>query len=216
MNRLYFGDNLEWLSDRKEFPDASVDLIYLDPPFNSNADYNVLFREPSGQVSQAQFHAFTDTWSWTDAADIFHQFIDTCPNIAVVELMEALCSFLKPRQFHLLRRAKRFSQNIGGCFAFHRCDLWIAEASGTLTAGDHDVAFAEFEPNQSCHVALRFGDECLKRLAFRREPEAVVNKLAIFWNESVARLHSQSVATTAAASESSRSCTVHSPHQVQS
>jgi len=42
MNRLYFGDNLKWLSDRKEFPDASVDLVYLDPPFNSNADYNVL------------------------------------------------------------------------------------------------------------------------------------------------------------------------------
>ena len=61
MNRLYFGDNLKWLSDRKEFPDASVDLVYLDPPFNSNADYNVLFREPSGQVIQAQFHAFTDT-----------------------------------------------------------------------------------------------------------------------------------------------------------
>jgi hypothetical protein len=37
MNRLYFGDNLKWLSDRKEFPDASVDLVYLDPPFNSNA-----------------------------------------------------------------------------------------------------------------------------------------------------------------------------------
>jgi adenine specific DNA methylase Mod len=68
MNRLYFGDNLKWLSDRKEFPNASVDLVYLDPPFNSNADYNVLFREPSGQVSQAQFHAFTDTWSWADAA----------------------------------------------------------------------------------------------------------------------------------------------------
>ena len=62
MNRLYFGDNLKWLSDRKEFPDESVDLVYLDPPFNSNADYNVLFRESSGKVSQAQFHAFTDTW----------------------------------------------------------------------------------------------------------------------------------------------------------
>jgi adenine specific DNA methylase Mod len=69
VNRLYFGDNLKWLSDRKEFPDASVALVYLDPPFNSNADYNVLFREPSGQVSQAQFHAFTDTWSWAEAAD---------------------------------------------------------------------------------------------------------------------------------------------------
>jgi len=49
VERLYFGDNLKWISDRKEFPDASVDLVYLDPPFNSNADYNVLFREPSGQ-----------------------------------------------------------------------------------------------------------------------------------------------------------------------
>ena len=64
MNRLYFGDNLEWLRNTKEFPAASVDLVYLDPPFNSNADYNVLFRETSGAVSQAQFHAFTDTWSW--------------------------------------------------------------------------------------------------------------------------------------------------------
>jgi adenine specific DNA methylase Mod len=78
MNRFYFGDNLEWLSDRKEFPDASVDLIYSDPPFNSNADYNVLFREPSGAVSQAQFHAFTDTWSWADAAASVR-----CPQLAV-------------------------------------------------------------------------------------------------------------------------------------
>ena len=49
MNRLLFGDNLKWLRDRKIFPDASVDLVYLDPPFNSNADYNVLFREASGE-----------------------------------------------------------------------------------------------------------------------------------------------------------------------
>jgi len=70
MNRLYFGDNLKWLSDRKEFADASIDLVYLDPPFNSNADYNVLFREPSGQANQAQFHAFTDAWSCADAEDV--------------------------------------------------------------------------------------------------------------------------------------------------
>ena len=91
MNRLYFGDNLKWLSDRKEFPDVSVDLVYLDPPFNSNADYNVLFREPSGQVSQAQFHAFTDTWSWADAAETYHQFIDTCPNVAVAFVFRVWC-----------------------------------------------------------------------------------------------------------------------------
>jgi len=109
MNRLYFGDNLKWLADRKEFPDASVDLVYLDPPFNSNAAYNVLFHEPSGQVSQAQFHAFTDTWSWADAAETYHAFIDNCPNVAVVEMMEAFHSFLKhsPMMAYLAMMAPR-------------------------------------------------------------------------------------------------------------
>jgi len=71
------GDNLKWLQDTKVFPDASVDLEYLDPPFNSNANYNVLFKEASGADSQAQFHAFTDTWEWTADVDAtYHQFID--------------------------------------------------------------------------------------------------------------------------------------------
>jgi 16S rRNA G966 N2-methylase RsmD len=61
-NRLYFGDNLDIL--RREVPDASVDLIYLDPPFNSNATYNVLFKEKSGEESAAQIMAFEDTWQW--------------------------------------------------------------------------------------------------------------------------------------------------------
>ena len=95
MNRLFFGDNLGWLRDPKESPDESVDLVYLDPPFNSNADYNVLFREASGEASQAQFHAFTDTWTWADAAETYNQFIDTCRNVAVVEMMQAFHSFLK-------------------------------------------------------------------------------------------------------------------------
>jgi 16S rRNA G966 N2-methylase RsmD len=48
VNRLYFGDNLEWLRDRREFPDASVDLVYLDPPFNSNADLTFSLTNRSG------------------------------------------------------------------------------------------------------------------------------------------------------------------------
>ena len=61
-NRLYFGDNLDIL--RAHVADESVDLIYLDPPFNSNATYNVLFRERSGKESAAQITAFEDTWHW--------------------------------------------------------------------------------------------------------------------------------------------------------
>jgi hypothetical protein len=54
------------------------------PAFNSNADYNVLFREASGVVSQAEFHAFTDTWSWVDAADTYNQFVGTSLNETAV------------------------------------------------------------------------------------------------------------------------------------
>lgn len=63
MNQLFYGDNLAVL--RESIADESVDLIYLDPPFNSSASYNVLFKAPSGDQSQAQIEAFEDTWHWT-------------------------------------------------------------------------------------------------------------------------------------------------------
>ena len=66
-NHLYYGDNLAVLRD--SIASASVDLVYLDPPFNSNASYNVLFKGPSGNASAAQIEAFDDTWHWTDAAE---------------------------------------------------------------------------------------------------------------------------------------------------
>ncbi|MBU1626498.1 restriction endonuclease [bacterium] len=62
-NALYYGDNLHIL--KEHIPDNSIDLIYLDPPFNSKADYNILFKEPSGELSHAQITAFEDTWHWT-------------------------------------------------------------------------------------------------------------------------------------------------------
>jgi len=58
---LYYGDNLEVM---RQLPSEHVDLIYLDPPFNSNADYNVIFREQTGSGSGAQITAFEDTWQW--------------------------------------------------------------------------------------------------------------------------------------------------------
>lgn len=66
MNKLYFGDNLDVL--RQHVKDESVDLIYLDPPFNSNANYNVLFKEAAGKASEAQAEAFKDTWGWGETA----------------------------------------------------------------------------------------------------------------------------------------------------
>jgi site-specific DNA-methyltransferase (adenine-specific) len=66
-NHLFYGDNLTVLRD--SIADQSVDLIYLDPPFNSNAGYNVLFKAPDGSGSAAQIEAFDDTWHWNDSAE---------------------------------------------------------------------------------------------------------------------------------------------------
>src|SRR3990170_7225477 len=65
-NILYYGDNLDVL--RRHIKDESVDLIYLDPPFKSNQDYNVLFAEQDGSRAAAQIKAFEDTWRWDRAA----------------------------------------------------------------------------------------------------------------------------------------------------
>lgn len=67
MNRLYFGDNLEILADK--IKDESVDLVYLDPPFNSKAEYSVIFKSKNGEPSGAQAKAFQDSWSWGEASN---------------------------------------------------------------------------------------------------------------------------------------------------
>lgn len=66
-NTLFYGDNLPIL--REYIADESVDLIYLDPPFNSQRTYNVLFRDESGRNSEAQIAAFDDTWHWDRTAE---------------------------------------------------------------------------------------------------------------------------------------------------
>ena len=71
MNKLFYGDNLEILRDH--ISDESVDLIYLDPPFNSNRDYNVLFSEQDGTRAAAQIKAFGDTWEWNTASASAYQ-----------------------------------------------------------------------------------------------------------------------------------------------
>jgi site-specific DNA-methyltransferase (adenine-specific) len=91
-NQLYFGDNLNIL--REYIQDESVDLVYLDPPFNSAANYNVLFQEASGKQSAAQITAFEDTWHWTqEAENTFHETLTTAPE-SVTNILQALRSFL--------------------------------------------------------------------------------------------------------------------------
>lgn len=92
MNHLYYGDNLTIL--REEIADESVDLIYLDPPFNSQASYNVLFRSPTGENSEAQIEAFEDTWHWNEHAEQAFDEVVNSGNLAAAEILRAMRSFL--------------------------------------------------------------------------------------------------------------------------
>ena len=94
-NTLYYGDNLGIL--RQHVPDESVDLVYMDPPFNSNANYNVLFKEQSGEASPAQIRAFTDTWEWTlETERTYEQEIITNPGTPsnVKDMVSAFRQFI--------------------------------------------------------------------------------------------------------------------------
>ncbi len=92
MNTLYYGDNLSILRDY--IADDSIDLIYLDPPFNSKATYNVLFKSATGSDSQAQVTAFEDTWHWTsETAEAFDQVMSS-GNSQASEMLRAFREFM--------------------------------------------------------------------------------------------------------------------------
>lgn len=90
-NTLYYGDNLDIM--RRYIPDESVDLIYLDPPFNSNATYNVLYAEHNGSRSSSQIKAFEDTWSWgREAEETYADLVTRADQVA--DVMQAFRTFL--------------------------------------------------------------------------------------------------------------------------
>ena len=92
-NQLFYGDNLDIL--REHIKDETVDLIYLDPPFNSSATYNVLFKAPTGESSQAQIEAFEDTWHWNESAEDAFDAVLKSGHTDAAELLRSIRSFLK-------------------------------------------------------------------------------------------------------------------------
>lgn len=95
-NRLYYGDNLTIL--REYIKDETVDLIYLDPPFNSNRNYNVLFKDEGGEDSEAQITAFEDTWHWNmETERIYNELVTEGPE-KVSAMISALRQFIGTNQ----------------------------------------------------------------------------------------------------------------------
>jgi len=95
-NTLFYGDNLTILRDY--IADESVDLIYLDPPFNSSRSYNVLFIDESGSDSEAQITAFEDSWHWNYLADQTYRELATGSEERVAQLINSLRTLLGPSQ----------------------------------------------------------------------------------------------------------------------
>lgn len=91
-NKLFYGDNLDVL--RAHVASESVDLVYLDPPFNSNANYNILFKSPTGSQSDAQIEAFEDTWHWNDTAEQAFDEVARSGNTKAFDLLNAMRGFL--------------------------------------------------------------------------------------------------------------------------
>jgi site-specific DNA-methyltransferase (adenine-specific) len=92
-NQLYFGGNLAILQSGA-IPVGSVDLVYLDPPFNSNATYNILFAEKTGEKSHAQITAFEDTWHWGEEAAAAYDDVLRHGPPKLAALLSALKAFL--------------------------------------------------------------------------------------------------------------------------
>jgi site-specific DNA-methyltransferase (adenine-specific) len=95
-NTLFYGDNLPILRDY--IPDESIDLVYLDPPFNSNRTYNVLFKQEGGEDSEAQIAAFDDTWHWNTTAEETYREIGTQAPTHVGQMISALRGFIGENQ----------------------------------------------------------------------------------------------------------------------
>jgi len=90
-NLLYYGDNLDVM--RRHLANESVDLVYLDPPFNSNATYNVLFAERNGSRAASQIRAFEDTWTWNQESEtIFAELVTAGGRVA--DCLQAFRTFL--------------------------------------------------------------------------------------------------------------------------
>jgi site-specific DNA-methyltransferase (adenine-specific) len=148
-NMLFYGDNLDIM--RQYIADNSVDLVYLDPPFNSNRSYNVLFKDESGKESEAQITAFEDTWHWNEVAEGTYRDLVTSALPHVGKMIEALRDSIGTNQMmaYLVMMAARLVE-------LHR----VLKAKGSL--------YLHCDPNASHYLKMVL-DTIFKPQNFRSE-----------------------------------------------
>jgi site-specific DNA-methyltransferase (adenine-specific) len=189
MNTLYYGDNLSVL--RGCIDDESVDLIYLDPPFNSQATYNVLFRSTAGEKSRAQIEAFEDTWHWSDESELAFDGVITSGNSDAAEMLRAMRSFLKENDMmaYLSMMAVRLLElrrtlKSSGTIYLH-CDPnashYLKILMDSIFSGEHfrnEITWLRGTPRG--HAFTRFASSHDVILAYSKGEAAVWNEDAAF------------------------------------
>ena len=190
-NTLFYGDNLPILHDH--IPSESVDLIYLDPPFNSNRSYNVLFKNESGQSSDAQIQAFDDTWHWGSMAEETYDQLTQGQNQAVASMISAMRQFIGTNQMmaYLVMMAARLIElhrvlKPTGSLFLH-CDPtashYLKVVLDTIFGPEHfnnEIVWKRFNFHADAH---RFGRITDRILYYTKSDHFVFNKLKVPFDE---------------------------------
>jgi len=186
-NLLFYGDNLEVL--RRHVADQSVDLVYLDPPFNSNATYNVLFKQHDDMPAAAQIEAFGDTWRWdTAAASAFEETVEGGGDVAQAMRafrtllgpsdMLAYLSMMAPRLVELHRALKLTGSLYLHCdpTASHYLKLLLDAIFDPRCFRNEIVWKRKAGRGETNMAAIRFGVTNDILLFYARSPQATLNR----------------------------------------
>lgn len=186
-NLLYYGDNLDVL--RRHVKDESVDLVYLDPPFNSNATYNVLFAEHSGERATAQIQAFEDTWRWDESAALTYQeTVEQGGKVADAlrafrtllgdSDMLAYLAMMAPRLVELRRVLRSTGSLYLHCdsTASHYLKILLDAIFGPANFRNEIVWKRKAGRGETNSAAKRFGVTCDSILFYVRGPGGVLNR----------------------------------------
>jgi len=164
VNTLYYGDNLDIL--REYIPSDSVDLCYLDPPFNAARTFNILFSDKEGHPSEAQIKAFDDTWTWNQAAAETYDHLLTEESDNISQMISSMRQIIKegPLLAYLVMMTVRLIE-------LHR----VLKQTGTLYLHCDPTASHYLKMVLDCIFGLQnFGNEIIwqrtnaKGLAFTR------------------------------------------------
>lgn len=199
-NQLYYGDNLDIL--REHIKDETVDLIYLDPPFNSSATYNVLFKAPTGESSQAQIEAFEDTWHWNESAEDAFDAVMKSGHTDAAELLRSIRSFLKENDMmaYLAMMAVRLIElhrvlkSTGSLYlhcdptASHYLKLLLDGIFGAVNYRNEIIWQRSKNPKGSQHLGTRWGPSTDTILFYAKSSKTLLNVAAAKASASAAEL----------------------------